>query len=66
MRRMHGLSGGCLLQPMPLEPSIFAGRLDEAQRYFEYTLDVEGDNIEALVRPISTDFTQRPNPKGLA
>ena len=22
--RMHGLSGGCPLQPMPLEPSIFS------------------------------------------
>ena len=44
---------------------LLAGRLDEAQRYFEYTLDVEGDNIEALVNLSLLDVRRGLTQKGL-
>ncbi len=44
---------------------LLAGRLDEAQRYFEYTLDVESDNIEALVNLSLLDVRRGLTQKGL-
>jgi len=44
---------------------LLAGRLDEAQRYFEYTLEVESNNIEALVNLSLLDVRRGLTQKGL-